>query len=161
MILPNTSSTSRSTKKGLAPPKAARPAERSSRVFPAPGTKPGCATDIKVEYGQNARLPNPWTNWVDMTYRVRGDRNGNGLIEIWANDRFIARVTGSIGRDEVGGPNQYFKFGIYREFTRGSSTAYFDNFARAATREKLEALRRGFDNSMRMVIVPRSQRTIR
>lgn len=100
------------------------------RIFPVAGAKDTCNTDIKVEYSANPVLPDPYRGWVDMNYRVRGGRNGTGLIEIWANGRFIARVTGSIGDEVTAGPYQYFKFGIYRNFTPGSATAYLDNFTR-------------------------------
>ncbi len=90
-----------------------------------------CRSDIKVEYSANPTLPNPNRNWVDMSYRVRGGRNGTGLIEIWADGRFIARVTGSIGYDYSSGPKQYFKFGIYRAPVPGASTARIDRFRRS------------------------------
>ena len=112
----------------------------TSRIAPIAGAPTTCKTDIQVEHAENARLPNPYRDWVHMSYRLRGGLNGKGLVEIWANGRFIARVTGSIGDDRVAGPAQYFKFGIYREFTPGISTAYFDNFRRIVlppTREKL------------------------
>lgn len=89
-----------------------------------------CKTDIKVELSDDPLLPEPFGRWIDMRYRVRGGRHGRGLIEIWANGRFIARVTGSIGYDEAAGPMQYFKFGIYRDPMPGTGTAYFDNFRR-------------------------------
>ncbi len=90
---------------------------------------PDCKTDIRVQYGVNATLPDPYENWVDMTYRVRGGRNGKGLVEIWANGQFIARVSGSIGYD-FSGYKQYFKIGIYRDPVPGSAIIYFDDFAR-------------------------------
>jgi len=65
-----------------------------------------------------------------MTYHIRGGRNGSGLIEIWANENFIARVTGSIGNNNVDGPMQYFKFGIYRDVMQGTGIAHLDNFKR-------------------------------
>ncbi|MCP5080808.1 MAG: hypothetical protein GY948_03840 [Alphaproteobacteria bacterium] len=92
-----------------------------------------CASDIKVQYSSNATLPNPYEKWVDMAYRVRGGRNGTGLIEIWANGRFIARVTGSIGYDYASGPHQYFKFGIYRAPMPGTSVARMDRFMRTGS----------------------------
>ena len=89
-----------------------------------------CETDIKVEVSDNAVLPEPFGQWIDMAYRIRGGRNGTGLIEIWANGNFIARVTGSIGNESVDGPMQYFKFGIYRDVMPGTGIAYLDNFKR-------------------------------
>ena len=90
-----------------------------------------CQTDIAVEYGASSVLPKPLRKWVNMNYRVRGSRSGNGLVEIYANGRFIARVTGSIGYDRAEGPNQYFKFGIYRDSMPGRSIARLANFQRA------------------------------
>ncbi|MGI9406584.1 MAG: heparin lyase I family protein, partial [Hyphomicrobiaceae bacterium] len=84
-----------------------------------------CDTDLIVEPGKNPILPDPYRNWVDMTYRVRGGLGGTGLIEVWANKRFIVRVRGSIGYREVSGPNQFFKFGIYRDLMPGTTTVYF------------------------------------
>lgn len=102
----------------------------NARIFPVAGAKNSCETDIRVQHSATPILPDPYRGWVDMNYRVRGGRNGKGLIEIWANGRFIARVTGSIGDSVTAGPYQYFKFGIYRNFTPGSATAYLDNFTR-------------------------------
>ncbi len=95
-----------------------------------------CDTDIVIEPGENPLLPNPYKNWVDMTYRLRGGLNGNGLIDIWANNRFIVRVRGSIGHHEMSGPNQYFKFGIYRDFMPGTAVVYFDDFQRTKNKIK-------------------------
>ena len=92
-----------------------------------------CSSDIKVHHSANATLPSPYGKWVDMAYRVRGGRNGTGLVEIWANGRFIARVTGSIGYDFASGPDQYFKFGIYRAPMPGSSVVRMDRFRRTGS----------------------------
>lgn len=91
-----------------------------------------CDTDLIVEQGKSPLLPDPYMNWVDMVYRVRGGLDGTGLIEVWANNRFIVRVRGSIGYREVSGPNQFFKFGVYRDFMPGTVTVYFDNFRRSS-----------------------------
>jgi hypothetical protein len=70
-----------------------------------------------------------------MTYRVRGGRRGQGLVEIWANGRFIARAAGSIGYSQAAGPRQYFKFGIYRDAAPGPAIVNFDNFKLFAGRD--------------------------
>lgn len=97
------------------------------------GRRAACASDIKVEYSANPTLPDPFGNWVDMSYRVRGGRNGTGLVEIWADGRFIARVKGSIGYDHMSGPQQYFKFGIYRSPVPGASVVRLDRFRRSGS----------------------------
>jgi len=96
-----------------------------------------CMTDIELEppLGTNL-LPDPYDQWVDMVYRVRGDLNGKGIVEVWANGQFIVRATGSIGHVE--GDQQYFKYGIYRRCTPGEVTAYIDNFRRGPTRDSIE-----------------------
>lgn len=95
-----------------------------------------CVADIKVEppLGTNP-LPDPYESWVDMVYRVRGGLDGSGIIEVWANGKFIARATGKIGHAE--GDQDYFKFGIYRRCTPGVVVAWFDNFRRGPTRESV------------------------
>lgn len=100
---------------------------------PQPGAAP---TDVTVELGPDPVLPDPGHGWVDMVYRVRGGRDGTGLIEIWADGVFKARVTGTIGNDDIAGPTQYFKFGHYRDIhaTFGEAQFYFDDFRRARTR---------------------------
>lgn len=94
-------------------------------------------TDIVVELGADPVLPDPKLDWVDMVYRVRGGVDGTGLIEIWANGVFKARVRGTIGNDDSAGPTQYFKFGLYRDIhdSFGSAHFYFDDFKRSTSRE--------------------------
>ncbi len=98
-----------------------------------------CPTDIRIEHGAAAPiLPDPRDRWVDMLYRVRGGRSGRGLIEIWANGVFIARVRGSIGYGDATGPTQYFKIGHYRDPVAATTTLYFDDFARGGGRGAVE-----------------------
>ena len=95
---------------------------------------------IKIELSDDPVLPDPTDGWVDMRYRVKGSRVGQGIIEIWANDRFIARVTGYIGNDEFSGNTQYFKFGHYRDYDRDDlqSTVYLDRFRRGPHRSDVD-----------------------
>ncbi len=95
---------------------------------------------IKIELSENPILPDPTLDWVDMRYRVKGSREGMGVIEIWANGKFIARVTGYIGNDEFAGNTQYFKFGHYRDYDRDDlqSTVYFDRFRRGPHRSDVD-----------------------
>ncbi len=89
-----------------------------------------CSTDVKVQQSADPTLPEPLGSWIDMKYRVRAGLYGTGLIEIWANGKFIATVTGSIGYPIESGATQYFKFGIYRDVMQGDGAVYFDNFRR-------------------------------
>ncbi len=97
-----------------------------------------CTPDIKVTYGEAPILPDPYNEWVDMVYFVKGGRDGSGVIEVWANGSFVARLTGSIGNDAVLGPTQYFKIGMYRDPMPGAASVYFDNFRRGETRASIE-----------------------
>ena len=98
-----------------------------------------CESDIRIEHGEAPPLlPDPYGQWVDMLYRVRGGRNGRGLIEIWANGTFIARVRGSLGYDDAAGPTQYFKIGHYRYPIAAATTLYFDDFRRGDHRAAVE-----------------------
>ena len=98
-----------------------------------------CESDIRIEHGDAPPvLPDPYGQWVDMLYRVRGGRNGRGLIEIWANGTFIARVRGSLGYDDAAGPTQYFKIGHYRYPIAAATTLYFDDFRRGDNRGAVE-----------------------
>ena len=85
-------------------------------------------------------LPNPQDGWVHMRYRVKGSREGRGLIEVWANGRFIVAVRGKIGSDVFDGPTQYFKIGHYRDVERDFrwSTIYVDDFKRSTDPSKVD-----------------------
>ncbi len=99
-----------------------------------------CESDVRIEHGEEPPvLPDPYEQWVDMLYRVRGGRNGRGLIEIWANGTFIARVKGSLGYDNAAGPTQIFKIGHYRAPIAATTTLYFDDFRRGDNRGAVEA----------------------
>jgi hypothetical protein len=93
---------------------------------------------LALDLGDDPILPNPKNNWVEMMYRVRGGYDGSGVVEIWANHRFIVRATGPIGAQGAAGPTQYFKFGQYRTLMPGSSTIWIENFRRGPTRQDVE-----------------------
>ncbi len=97
-----------------------------------------CVSDVALEWGADPILPDPGEAWVDMIYHVVGGRDGTGLIEVWANGRFIVRATGSIGYDDASEPDQYFKFGIYRNVLASSAVAYLDNFRRGGSYEEVD-----------------------
>lgn len=85
------------------------------------------------------RLPNPFGAWVDMVYRIRGGRNGDGLVEVWANGVCVVRAEGAIGNRDFEGPNQYFKFGVYRDKVAYLTRIHIDNFRRAASHREVDA----------------------
>ena len=95
---------------------------------------------LTISISESALIPDPGSDWVDMRYRVKGDRNGNGVIEVWANGKHIVRVTGKIGSDDPDGPTQYFKIGHYRDVDTKfkGSKLYFDDFKRGTKREDVD-----------------------
>ena len=83
-------------------------------------------------------LPNPYRAWVDMVYRIRGGRDGDGLVEVWANGECVVRAEGTIGNRDFGGPRQYFKFGVYRDKVAYLTRIHFDSFKRAASHREID-----------------------
>lgn len=96
-----------------------------------------CASRLEVDYPapQDRLLPDPRVDWVDMAYRVRGDRH-SGRIEIYANGQSIATVRGPIGYRSARPERdyQYFKFNQYRQFHPGEAALLIDNFRRGTVR---------------------------
>lgn len=89
-----------------------------------------CTDDIRVStYGD---LPAPSSGWIDFVIYTKPGPDGSGRIEIFANDKRIASITGHIGHDDAGlGKYQYFKFGPYRAGHPGVWTVYYDDFRRS------------------------------
>ncbi|MGY8996912.1 MAG: heparin lyase I family protein [Alphaproteobacteria bacterium] len=110
-----------------------RPSEANANSADTP-----CNTDVALEWGADPILPDPGEGWVDMIYHVVGGPDGTGRVEVWANGRFVVRASGSIGYDDADGPDQYFKFGIYRNVLDSSAVAYLDNFRRGGSYEDVD-----------------------
>lgn len=83
-------------------------------------------------------LPDPYEAWVDMVYRIRGGRDGDGLVEVWANGSCVVRAEGTIGNRDFAGPNQYFKFGVYRDNVDYTTRIHIDSFRRAASHGEID-----------------------
>jgi len=90
----------------------------------------GCKRDITVDARE--LLPSPFDKWVRMTYRIKpGIRDG--LLQVWADGKLIAKAAGRIGyRDGVAG-SQYFKFGPYADPAPYDLKAYLAHYRRAPT----------------------------
>jgi hypothetical protein len=77
-----------------------------------------CQADLQVKYGANPILPSALGQWVEMSYRVEAGRSGKAVIEVYAGEQFIVRITGKIGYE----PNlrkpslTKFKIGHYRDY---------------------------------------------
>jgi hypothetical protein len=94
--------------------------------------------DITMEYGRDPILPDPRRGWVDMVYRVKGGLDHDGIVEVYANGRFIARATGTIGVFGAEDPTQYFRFGHNRAPMPGTSTIHIDRFRRGESKAEVE-----------------------
>ena len=94
--------------------------------------------DVSIEYGPDPILPDPRAGWVDMVYRVKGGLAHDGIVEIWANGRFIARATGTIGVFDAQDPTQYFRFGHNRAPMPGTATIRLDRFRRGVSKAAVE-----------------------
>ena len=107
---------------------------RSGVAHDCISTRPGdpdntaCTADLTVEYGADPVLPSARGTWVDMQYRVQMSRSKTAAIEIHANGRFIARVTGKIGYDPAPGKisKTKFKIGHYRDYLPSVDTMDID-----------------------------------
>jgi hypothetical protein len=72
-------------------------------------------------------LPDPKQDWVTMSYRVKGGHEGDGQIDIYANENFIARVVGLIGYPDVEPGLMKFKYGVYRDRLPGTADMDIDD----------------------------------
>ena len=98
----------------------------------------GGTNDVAVEYGDDPTLPDPRKNWVDMMYHVRGGFDGKGLVEIYANGKFIVRAKGTIGVPGPAAMRQYLRLGHNRAPMPGTSTIFFDRIRRGTSRADVE-----------------------
>jgi hypothetical protein len=88
-----------------------------------------CAPEITVT--RHADLPPAQKGWIDFVMRSRPGPKGDGHVEILADGVHIATVKGAIGHDGADlGPNQYFKFGPYREPGALPWSVSYDDFRR-------------------------------
>ncbi len=94
--------------------------------------------DVSITYGDNPILPDPRKDWVDMVYHIKGGLDHDGLLEVWANGRFIARATGTIGLKNAAGPTEYFRFGHNRAPMPGTATVILDNFRRGTSHAEVD-----------------------
>jgi hypothetical protein len=94
----------------------------------------GSSTALTLEHHGNP-LPRPDSGWISFAIFVKPGPEGNGHIEIIANDKPVVTVKGPIGHADNGlGDRQYFKFGPYRAGHSGVWTLYYDRFRRSPER---------------------------
>jgi hypothetical protein len=87
-----------------------------------------CTLILKVEYGRNPVASTPAGEWVEMRYRVQAGRDGEALIEIHQDGRFIPGITGKIGYepDPLSPPMTKFKIGRCRDYIPSSDMLELD-----------------------------------
>ncbi len=90
--------------------------------------------DLQIAYGPDPILPDPAKDWVKMDYRVKGGLKGDGIVEVYADDRLIVSAKGTIGVSPSAGPTQYFKIGHNRDLMPGTATLFLDEFSRTEER---------------------------
>ncbi len=103
------------------------------------GGGPGRARDCRVAVERFAELPASDSGWIDMVYRIRSGPGGDGLVEVWANGRRVARASGAIGYE--GMTRQFFKFGPYRDPAAYPTTVYLDSFRRGGSYAEVDPAR--------------------
>jgi len=95
--------------------------------------------DIEIECGTDPVLPDPKTDWVYIEIKMKAGRTDNvvgpkdpGFIEIYANGKHVATARGNLGgqhtREPPGGPQMYYKFGIYRDVSSDPIKLHMDNW---------------------------------
>jgi hypothetical protein len=107
---------------------------RSGVAHDCISTRPGdpdnaaCTPHLALEYGADPVLPSARGTWVDMQYRVEMSRSKPAAIEIYADGRFIVRVTGKIGYEPAPGKISLtkFKIGHYRDYLPSVDTMDID-----------------------------------
>ncbi|WP_299809469.1 heparin lyase I family protein [uncultured Roseibium sp.] len=73
-----------------------------------------------VDGGAPPLLPDPQKGWVTMSYRIKALGEEQGEIDIYANGRFIVRVSGHVGYGDLTNSRMKFKFGAYRDRIPGT-----------------------------------------
>ena len=108
----------------------AKPGIASDCISTKPGDPPNtvCTPDLRVEYGSDPTLPSARGKWVDMQYQIQMSRSQPAVVEVYADGRFIVRVTGKIGYEPAPGKvsKTKFKIGHYRDYLPSVDTIDID-----------------------------------
>jgi hypothetical protein len=90
---------------------------------------------IQLKHGEIRYLPDPRNGWVDLMFRVKGGLEGDGVVEVYANNNFVVRATGKIGVEAPAGSGQYLRLGHRRDKADTSAVMQIDDFRRGSSRE--------------------------
>jgi Polysaccharide lyase len=104
------------------------------------GARPvACPTPTRLRLTAGSqRLPDPKFGWVDMVYHIRGGREPEGLVEVFANGQLAARVQGPVGYEPKGRERENFKIGMYRAWMTVEAELVFDNFRRGRSYDEVD-----------------------
>jgi len=96
-----------------------------------PGSSTGTSCDSDIKITTYSPLPNPFGRWITMGFHLKGVGTDHAVIDISADGKPVAKVTGRIGYKDIGGSSmQYFKFGPYRDRETGVNFAKLARFRR-------------------------------
>jgi hypothetical protein len=104
-------------------------ARRSVQLEDHGPIKCDCPSDLQVltDRGDYPLLPDPKRNWTTMTYFMQQIGTSDALLDIYANNQFLARVTGLIGDSRQPPTIAKFKFGHYRDGIPGTASLSVDS----------------------------------
>jgi hypothetical protein len=100
---------------------------------------------VTVTPGVAPVLPDPGADWVDLQFGFRTGHQDSTVgstdsrIEVWANGRHAATMTGDLDAPLHPGEDRslYFKFGIYRERDERQDVVLLDEFRQGTAREEV------------------------
>jgi len=89
---------------------------------------------VELDHGTAVYLPDPRFEWVDLMVRLKGSLTGDGVVEIYANQKFVVKATGKIGVDSPSGSKTYFRIGHRRDKAKSDAVLLVDDYRRGPTR---------------------------
>ena len=106
-----------------------------------------CMRHLKIE--RFAVLPSPFDHWRTMKYHFKANADAGatpekgGVVEVWADNKLIARATGRIGAMPPSVFSgylkafQYYKFGPYRNREKLPFNSWIANYSKASREQDL------------------------
>ncbi|MBV7519084.1 heparin lyase I family protein [Ensifer sp. ENS12] len=98
-------------------------------TFPSALEDRQCVSSLILEFNGEPKLTTARGVWTEMKYEVQPGRKGaGGSITVIQDGKFVVKVTGKIGYDDVPDkpPKQKFKIGHYRDIMDTSDTMDID-----------------------------------
>jgi len=104
-------------------------ASRSVQLEDHGPIKCSCPSNLQVltDRADYPLLPDPKRHWTTMTYFMQQIGTSDALLDIYANNQFVARVRGLIGNSQQPPKIAKFKFGHYRDRIPGTASLSVDS----------------------------------